>query len=428
MSRILVRSESDELVERLVLALTGSSTTFDVCAVAPPSPVTDVAVLWRDQPAGRPDVLLLDCDAGGVEEALELTARLNAECPSVSVILVAEAGSEVALPALRAGATDILDPLAEDHEILRVAQRAADLSEVRSAQQGGALTVPVAGPPTGRVISVVSPKGGVGKTTVSVNLAVGLARSAPQETVLVDLDLQFGDVASGLNLDPEYFLPSAVHEPAISDTMVLKTFLTLHETGLYVICAPESPVEADGITGDQVRQLLRTLAAEFRYVVVDTAPGLAEHTLAVMDETTDLVMLSSMDVPGLRGLRKEIDTLRDLGLLQQRRHQVVINFANPSAGLSAADIEVTLGARVDLVLPRSKAAPASVNLGVPLLQSGTRDPMTKQLRALVAHFARDASTDQQPAQVRKLKTKSSAPVPRRAASGWFRRPRAAAAS
>jgi pilus assembly protein CpaE len=274
------------------------------------------------------------------------------------------------------------------------------------------------------VISVVSPKGGVGKTTVAVNLAVGLARSAPKATVLVDLDIQFGDVASGLNLDPEYFLPSAVHEPAISDTMVLKTFLTLHETGLYVICAPESPVEADGITADQVRQLLRTLAAEFRYVVVDTAPGLAEHTLAAMDETTDLVMLSSMDVPGLRGLRKEIDTLRDLGLLQERRHQVLINFANPSAGLSAADIEVTIGAPVDLVLPRSKAAPASVNLGVPLLQSGTRDPMTKKLRALVEHFTRGESTDRPPASVRKLKT--STPVPRRAASGWFRRPRAAA--
>jgi pilus assembly protein CpaE len=100
--------------------------------------------------------------------------------------------------------------------------------------------------------------------------------------------------------------------------MVLKTFLTLHETGLYVICAPESPVEADGITADHVRQLLRTLATEFRYVVVDTAPGLSDHTLAAMDETTDLVMMSSMDVPGLRGLRKEVDTVRELGLLQQR--------------------------------------------------------------------------------------------------------------
>jgi pilus assembly protein CpaE len=275
------------------------------------------------------------------------------------------------------------------------------------------------------VISVVSPKGGVGKTTVATNLAVGLAGSAPQATVLVDLDLQFGDVASGLNLDPEYYLPSAINGQASGDTMVLKTFLTLHETGLYAICAPESPIEADGITADHVRQLLRALAAEFRYVVVDTAPGLSEHTLAAMDETTDLVLLSSMDVPGLRGLRKEIDTLRSLGLLQGRRSQVVVNFANPSAGLSATDIELTVGAPVDLMLPRSKAAPASVNLGVPLLQSGVRDPMTKQLRALVERFTQGVVPSQLPAPPVKLK-KSSAPAPRRAASGWFRRPRAAA--
>jgi pilus assembly protein CpaE len=426
MSRILVRSESVDLVDRLVLALTGSSTTFEICSVAPPSPVSDVAVLWREQPTGRPEVLVLDCAAGGVEEALALTVQLNAECPAVSVVLVAEAGSEVALPALRAGATDVLDPSADDHEIVRVVQRARDLAELRSTQQGGAAAAPVAGPATGRVISVVSPKGGVGKTTVAINLAVGLARSAPKATVLVDLDIQFGDVASGLNLDPEYFLPSAVHGPASSDTMVLKTFLTLHETGLYVICAPESPVEADGITADHVRQLLRTLATEFRYVVVDTAPGLSDHTLAAMDETTDLVMMSSMDVPGLRGLRKEVDTVRELGLLQQRRHQILINLADPTAGLSAADIEVTIGAPVDLVLPRSKAAPASVNLGVPLLQSGTRDPMTKQLRALVEHYTRDESTEQPPVQLRSLRTKTSTPVPRRAASGWFRRPRAVA--
>nr|WP_294690343.1 AAA family ATPase [uncultured Friedmanniella sp.] len=426
MSHILVRSESIDLLDRLILALTGSSTTFEVNSVDAPAPVSDIGLLWRDQPTGRPEVLMLDCAVGGPEEALELTGRLNLECPAVSVVLVAEAGSDLALPALRAGATDIVDPLADDSEFLRVVRRAADLAEVRSTQQGGTSAAPLAGPATGQVISVVSPKGGVGKTTVSTNLAVGLARLAPKATVLVDLDIQFGDVASGLNLDPEYFLPSAVQGQASTDTLVLKTFLTLHETGLYVICAPESPVEADGITADQVRSLLRTLASEFRYVVVDTAPGLSEHTLAAMDETTDLVMLSSMDVPGLRGLRKELDTLRELGLLQQRRHQVVVNFADQSAGLSVADIEVTIGASVDLLLPRSKAAPASVNLGVPLLQSGTRDPMTKQLRTLVEHFTREEDTDQPSVKVHKLKAKTSTPVPRRAASGWFRRPRAAA--
>ena len=121
----------------------------------------------------------------------------------------------------------------------------------------------------------------------------------PNSTVLVDLDVQFGDVASALDLEPEHFLADAVHATAKRDSMVLKTFLTQHQSGLYVICAPSSPAEADAISADDVSHLLRMLAAEFRYVVLDTAPGLSDTTLAALDETSDLVMLTSMDVPGV---------------------------------------------------------------------------------------------------------------------------------
>jgi len=423
MSRVLVCTASSELLERVCRAVGGAGPDPQVEASEVP-PREDPTALWRGRPDGPPEVVVIDCAATGAAEALELAARLDELCPSVSVVLVSDDGSQLALAAIRAGATDILHPGADPVEIEQVIARAVELAEVRAVQQLGAPPAAESAS-TGRVISVVSPKGGVGKTTVATNLAVGLARVAPQATVLVDLDIQFGDVASGLNLDPEYFLPSAVDGPASQDTMVLKTFLTLHETGLYVIPAPESPIEADGISAVDVRQLLRTLATEFRYVVVDTAPGLSEHTLAAMDETTDLVLLSSMDVPGLRGLRKELETLRALDLLGQRR-QVVINFSDPGAGLSAADIEATIGAPVDVMLPRSKAVPASVNLGVPLLQSGARNPMTKQLRALVERITDGAAAPKAVKPLPGFATKATMPAPRRAASGWFRRPRAVA--
>lgn len=425
MSRILLCSAAPDLVARLHAAAAHlEDGRHELVVLAELPPAAEPAVLWRDSGDGPPHVVLLDCALLGAGETLELAARLDQQCPAVSVVLVSDAGSEVALAAIRAGATDILHPAAEPAEVEQVVRRAVELAGVRAVQQLGP-PPPAQLPTTGRVISVVSPKGGVGKTTVATNLAVGLAQLAPQATVLVDLDIQFGDVASGLSLDPEYFLPAAVDGPAARDSMVLKTVLTLHETGLYVIAAPESPVEADGISAEDVRRLLRTLATEFRYVVVDTAPGLSEHTLAVMDETTDAVLISSMDVPGLRGLRKEVETLRSLDLLGQRR-QLVINFADSSAGLTAADIEATIGAPVDIMLPRSKAVPASVNLGVPLLQSGTRDPMTKQLRALVERLSDGAPAGKPVPALPGFRARSSAPAPRRAASGWFRRPRAVA--
>lgn len=422
MSRVVVCTSSSTLLERVAAALVATGSSTHELVALPEAPAAEEALLLGGDATGPSSLVVLDCATTGPALALELAARLDEQCPSVSVVLVSDAGTDLALAAIRAGATDIVHPAADHAELSHVLGRAAGLADVRLLQQRGGPSPSTDAPSTGRVISVVSPKGGVGKTTVATNLAVGLARTAPQATVLVDLDLQFGDVASGLSLDPEYYLPATVTGPASRDTMVLKTYLTLHETGLYVICAPESPVEADGIAAEDVRRLLRTLATEFRYVVVDTAPGLSEHTLAAMDETSDLVLLTSMDVPGLRGLRKEIDTLRDLDLMS-RSHQVVVNFADATAGLSVADIEATIGTAVDLMLPRSKAAPASVNLGVPLLQSGGRDPMTRQLRVLVDRLT--GGTPSAPP-LRGFKAKAVSPAPRRAASGWFRRPRAVA--
>lgn len=366
----------------------------------------------------RPDVIVLD-GLSDSDAALGLASGLTEIDPVIMIIMVADEGADIALSALRAGVRDI------------VALNAGP-TELRSAIDRALRSRPVIPLPTqqvpdsadhrtsGRIVTVVSPKGGVGKTTVATNIAVGLASRHPGGTVLVDLDIQFGDVASALDLEPEYFLTDTVTGQPSRDPMALKTILTEHRTGLYTVCAPDSPIDADPITGDHVTNLLRMLASEFRFVVVDTAPGLSEHTLSALDETTDLVLLSSMEVPGVRGLRKELDTLGQLEMLPERR-RVVINFAESHGLLSIADIEATIRARVDHQLPRSKAAVDAVNQGVPLLESGLRDPLTKQLRLLVDGIVGD-ETDAEISDVPSgLQPEHSGKVkPRRAASRWSR--------
>ncbi|WP_354257839.1 AAA family ATPase [Arthrobacter sp. OAP107] len=236
------------------------------------------------------------------------------------------------------------------------------------------------------MIAVISPKGGAGKTTVASNLAVGLAGAAPHGTVLLDLDLQFGDIASALTISPEHWVTDAVQGPAGRDTMVLKSFLSAHSSGLYALCAPESPAMADQVTGDQVAHLVDQLAGLYRFVVIDTSPGLSEHTLAALDKATDLVMVSSMDVPGVRGMRKELDVLRELDMAATKRH-LVLNAADPRDGLSLRDVETTLGLAVDVVVPASRTVRLSVNQGAPLLSTNGRDPASKALRKLVGRFA-----------------------------------------
>jgi pilus assembly protein CpaE len=378
MSRVVLAGADEDLILRVQQAADG-----DVTVLPPGRLPTDPARLFEQLVDGElPDVLLVGPHAPA-PEVLDLAARLDVQSPGISVVLMVVPSPQMWQAAMRAGIRDLLDPASGVPEIRAAVERAGQAAAGRRrVLRPSAETERYAG----RVITVASPKGGVGKTTVATNLAIGLTAAAPQSTVLVDLDVQFGDVASALGLMPEYTLPDAVRGPASEDTMVLKTFLTQHPSGLYAVCGAESPAAGDTVTGEDVTRLLASLAREFRYVVVDTAPGLSEQTLAALDRATDVVMLTSMDVPGVRGLRKELDVLRELAMIPAGRH-VVMNFADPRGGLSVRDVETTIGTGVDVVLPRSKAVPASTNQGVPILTSRRRDPMAKELQRLVARFA-----------------------------------------
>jgi pilus assembly protein CpaE len=378
MSLVVLAGASEDLILRVKEATDG-----DVSVLAPGRLPSDPARLFEQLLDGElPDVLLVGPHAPAAD-VLTLASRLDVQSPGISVVLMAEPSPEMWQAAMRAGIRDLLPPTAEVDEIRAAVERAGHAAASRRR-----VLRPVSETEryTGRVITIASPKGGVGKTTVSTNLAIGLTAAAPQSTVLVDLDVQFGDCASALGLVPEYTLPDAVRGPASEDTMVLKTFLTQHPSGLYAVCGAESPAAGDTVSGEDVTRLLASLAREFRYVVVDTAPGLSEQTLAALDRASDVVMLTSMDVPGVRGLRKELDVLRELAMIPAGRH-VVMNFADPKGGLSVRDVETTIGTGVDVVLPRSKAVPASTNQGVPILQSSKRDPMAKEMRRLVSRFA-----------------------------------------
>jgi pilus assembly protein CpaE len=375
---VVLAAAGEDLVLRIKEATDGD------LAVLPPGRLPgDPSRLFEQLVDGElPDVLVIGPEAQPAE-ALSLAARLDVQAPGISVVLLTDPAPELWQAAMRSGIRDLVPPDADVAALRGAIERAAAAA---TGRRRVLRPVTETARYTGRVITVASPKGGVGKTTVATNLAIGLTSAAPQSTVLVDLDVQFGDVASALGLVPEYSLPDVVHGPASEDTMVLKTFLTQHPSGLYAVCGAESPAAGDAVTGEGVTRLLASLAREFRYVVVDTAPGLSEQTLAALDRATDVVMLTSMDVPGVRGLRKELDVLRELCMIPAGRH-VVMNFADPKGGLSVRDVETTIGTGVDVVLPRSKAAPASTNRGVPLLESGTKDPMTKELRRLVARFS-----------------------------------------
>ncbi|GAA3400311.1 AAA family ATPase [Pseudarthrobacter polychromogenes] len=380
MSRFVLLSPSAEFDQKLRAAvahgLRGSVQTI-ASDILPAGPAELFALLNQEQP----EVLIIGPDVP-YEEALRFAKVFDVQLPGLSLVLVSDIDPSFLVHAMRAGIRDILSPQADAAEIRVLLERACQSfatrhrsPETQAADNGG----------KGLVIGVFSPKGGVGKTTLATNIAIGLGQIAPMSVVIVDLDLQFGDVASGLYLNPEHTVTDAVTPAAAQDSLVLKAFLTVHPAGIYALCAPPNPVDADHITPEQITRLLEQLAQEFQYVVLDTAPGMPEIGLAAMEQCTDVVWVSAMDIPSLRGLRSGLEVLRQLEIMPESRH-VVLNMADAKAGLNVRDVESTIGAPVDVSVPRSRAVALSTNRGIPVLQESKKDPAVKSLRQLVERF------------------------------------------
>ncbi|WP_353815992.1 AAA family ATPase [Agromyces sp. SYSU T00266] len=237
-------------------------------------------------------------------------------------------------------------------------------------------------------IAVVAPKGGQGKTTLAVNLATGLAEVAPNSVVLVDADLQFGDITAALNLTPQRTIVDAVADAA-QDELVLKTALVHHPDGFFVVASAPSPELGDEVPSEALGRLIGRLRDTFRYVVVDTTPGLGDHTLAAIEHVTDAVFVSNMSVASLRAMRTEFRLLTTLGLMPGNRH-FVLNQVDKMSGLTVKDSEALVGARIDVAVPRSTAVLLASNRGIPLIHDDVRDVAARAVRELVMRIAPDA--------------------------------------
>lgn len=318
------------------------------------------------------------------EIALGAAAALDRDRPDLCVLIVADPTPELYRKALRVGVRDIVDPGAELADVRAAFDAAMTTADRRSHQ-----STPVVEAETRRTIAVVSPKGGAGKTAIASNLMIGLTDAARGDVVIVDLDVQFGDVANALRLAPESTLADAVRVGDSLDATTLKAFLTAHPSGGYALCAPLSPADADSISGEDVVRVLRLLANEFPYVVIDTGAGLDEHTLAAMEQATDIVLVCGTDVASARAVRKEIEAFDLLGFTTQRRH-FALNRADARVGLSADDIAATVGMEVNVSIPSSRSVPLSMNQGIPILEGAQKSPVSRSLGELVNRLAGDA--------------------------------------
>lgn len=310
-----------------------------------------------------------------LHQALDFAQRQRLEHPSIGVVLLRQR-LDVALlaQALRSGVREVVP--ADDRAALTDACRR---SLHVSGRMAGAGTGDL--PPSAHVTVVFSAKGGCGKTTVATNLAVALAGGGRRAVCLLDLDLAFGDVAIALQLMPTRTIVDAIAMSGHVDEQGVASIVTKYGPHLDTICAPLEPGEAERVPVCVVSELLGVLRTMYDHVVIDTPPAFTEHVLAAFDLSDRYVLLATLDIPALKNLRLTLDMLDLLGYPRESC-QVVLNRSDSKVGLTVADVEQTLKTRISALIPSSRAVPASINKGVPLVVDDPSHTVSVAIRNL----------------------------------------------
>ena len=329
-------------------------------------------------------------------EAMVATAKdVDHAHPGTYVALVAESVPGLLEKALRAGVRDVVAPSAEISVIYELLSRGLESAQARRVAAPAA-DVPTAPPPVleaptdRRIITVMAPKGGVGKTLTSVNLACALASVHRNEVALVDMDLQFGDVASSMHIAAEHSAVDAARGISRGESGLIKVFLTNHDSGVFVLAAPDDPAAAEDISYDASVAIIQQLSMAFPFVIIDTAAGLDAHALSVAEISTDLVFIASVDVASVRSLRRTLDALDKLGMRSQRRH-LVINRADTTGGARVEDVETALGLQAITSIPVNNTILTQVNQGSPIVYSDPKSPMSRKFMQVAEVFSEEVA-------------------------------------
>lgn len=238
----------------------------------------------------------------------------------------------------------------------------------------------------GKVVTVFSAKGGVGKTTFSTNLSTYLA-STGAKVLVVDLDLAFGDVGISLQMLPQNSIVDLVGMAGHLDAQGLESVVTRHESGLDAACAPAEPSDADRIPGTLIGELLRVAKRNYDFIIVDTPPAFTEHVLAAFDNSDLLVLIATLDIPAVKNLRLTLDTLDLLGSPKEDR-VVVLNRSDAKVGLRTEDVVTAIRQEIAILVPNSQSVPASVNRGVPIVLDEPKHPVSVAMRQLADVYVR----------------------------------------
>ena len=366
--RILVLDRTSELAARIRHNAVGARATVKACADAARAETLLAGAPWDVLVAG-PSVMH--------RAGLHRLSSIHERFPWISIVLALQERPRADLAEIvQVGANDLVPLHADDDELRRTLNRAACITRT-------CLGVMVHGPRSagrGRIVMICSASGGCGKTFLATNAAEFLARPTDEPVVLVDLDLQFGEVSTALRLRPEYTITDALAAEAEGYELgdILDEYLLPHPDGFKVLAAPRLPAEADSVTPGDITRILDVLRARRAWVVIDTHEGVSDLFVAALEASDHVFAVATPDRPSLVNLGRYLGVLERLGMAAANI-SVVLNKAEDDTGLDAVGMVAQLGRRFEAMVPYSRDVPRSVNVGVPLIVGKPKSPIANLL-------------------------------------------------
>ncbi len=332
------------------------------------------------------DVLVLSPEVKE-PDALGLAEFVGRTAPMTAIVMVRDKSWNGLLPAaMRAGIRDVVDLTQGSEELRDAVERAITWAESLRLTRGSIIEKPTR---RGMVISVFSSKGGTGKTFLTTNLAAAIADVSGEDTAVVDLDVDMGDVFSYFGMEPTRQVMELIGLGEGADRDQVLEASSKVGDHLWAFGAEPDPAMQPP-AGEAVGKYLRTLRNNFSYVVVDASADYTDLALACFDLSDAICLVTGLDVVGVKHLSKALETLLTIGLPRDR-FRIVLNRADSKVGLDAGDVERVMKIQVDTLVPSSRLVPMSLNKGRPVVFEEPDSEVAMSIRRLAERFTHDLS-------------------------------------
>ncbi|MFW6068377.1 MAG: response regulator [Chloroflexota bacterium] len=362
----------------------------------------------------RPDIILMDINMPGLD-GIGASQAIVEHVPSTQIIIMSvQSEADYLRRAMLAGARDFLmKPFSGDELVsairrvntMRPARREAPQPAVRErAEQAGRAPAP---PQEAKIVSVYSPKGGSGCSTIAVNMAVALADQG-HRTLLIDGSFQFGDVAIMLDLKPSTSIADLMDRMVEIDADLVSSVLVRHQSGLRVLMAPPRPEMADLVSEEKIKTLIELLREQFEYIVIDNSSSLNDVALAMLDLSDRIFLVTQQSLPTLKNVSRFFDLAVTLDY-ERSKVLLIVNRESDKLGISVKDIGDTLKRPVIATIPVDEdAVSRAADQGRPLVTSKAR---RRPIGVALAHLAELTVTEFDPDEEIEDKAKKAKKVP-----------------